>query len=114
MKNFKEMLDRDLDSTFYNLEEFAQLKRIRCDGIDKNIPVIFDSEETKDRNGRSAGGDHAEGIYGRYVVVRVRLSDLEKEPRQGMRFWIGNDLFKIANVLNEYNELIIDLERYDE
>lgn len=35
MKNFKEMLDKDLDSTFYNLEEFAQLKRVECDGIDK-------------------------------------------------------------------------------
>lgn len=111
MENFKQMLDRDLDSTFYNTNEFAQLKRIRCDGIDKNIPVIFDSEETKDRNGR---GDHAEGIYGRFVVIRVRLSDLGKEPRQGMRFYIGNDLFKITNILNEYNELIIDLERYDE
>ena len=47
MKNFKEMLDKDLDSTFYNLSEFAQLKRVKCDGIDKKIPVILDSEETK-------------------------------------------------------------------
>lgn len=111
MKNFKEMLDKDLDSTFYNLGEFAQLKRVKCDGTDKKIPVIFDSEETKDRN---SAGDHAEGIYGRFVVIRVRLKDLGKEPRQGMRFWIDNNLFKITNVLNEYNELIIDLERYDE
>ena len=37
MKNFKEMLDKDLDSTFYNTDEYAQLKRIRCDGIDKNL-----------------------------------------------------------------------------
>lgn len=111
MKNFKEMLDEDLDTTFFNTEEFAQVKQIRCDGIDKNIPVIFDSEETKDRN---SGTDHAEGISGKFVVIRVRLKDLGKEPRQGMRFWIGRDLFKITNVLNEYNELIIDLERFDE
>lgn len=111
MKNFKEMLDKDLDTTFFNTEEFARVKRIRYDEVDKNIPVIFDSEETKDRNG---GGDHAEGIYGKFVVVRVRLKDMGKEPRQGARLWIGSDLFKIANVLNEYNELIIDLERYDE
>lgn len=112
MKNFKEMLDKDLNSTFYNTKEFAQVKRIKFDGATLDIPIIFDSEETKDRNG--VGSDHAEGIYGKYVVVRVRLSDLGKEPSQGMRFWIGNDLFKITNVLNEYNELIIDLERYDE
>ena len=42
MKNFKEMLDKDLE-TFFNTEEFAELKRIRCDGIDRTIPVIFDS-----------------------------------------------------------------------
>lgn len=111
MKNFKEMLDKDLDSTFYNTEEFAQRKRIRCDGVNKEIPIIFDSEETKERSG---GGDHAEGIYGKYIVIRMRLSDIEKEPRQGMRLWIENDLFIITNVLNEYNELIIDLERFDE
>ncbi|MDD3488758.1 MAG: hypothetical protein PHR62_02600 [Paludibacter sp.] len=110
MNNFKEMLDKDLETTFYNTEEFAEVKRIKCDGVIKEIPVIFDSEETKDRN----GSDHAEGIYGKYIVIRVKLSDLGKEPRQGMRFYIGNDLFKITNALNEYNELIIDLERFDE
>lgn len=54
MKNFKEMLDRDLDTTFYNTKEFAQVKRIKYDGIIKNIPVIFDSEETKERNAQGA------------------------------------------------------------
>ncbi|WP_320917126.1 hypothetical protein [Enterocloster bolteae] len=112
MKNFKEMLDMDLKTTFYNTEEFAQVKRIKYDGIVKDIPVIFDSEETKDRNG--IGTDHAEGIYGKFVVVRIQLSDLGKEPRRGARFWIENELYTIANVLNEYNELIIDLERFDE
>lgn len=112
MKNFKEMLDMDLKTTFYNTEEFAQVKRIKYDGIVKDIPVIFDSEETKDRNG--IGTDHAEGIYGKFVVVRIQLSDLGKEPRRGARFWIENELYTIANVLDEYNELIIDLERFDE
>lgn len=37
-----------------------------------------------------------------------------KEPRQGARFYLENELFTVASVLNEYNELIIDLERFDE
>ena len=41
MKNFKEMLDKDLDRTFYNTEEFAELQRVRIDGIDRNVPVII-------------------------------------------------------------------------
>lgn len=113
MKNFKEMLDDDLNSTFYNLEEFAQLKRIKCGRIDKKIPVIFDSEETKKRQ-NLVSGDSAEGIYGRHIIICIRLSDMEKEPENGTRLWIDNNLFMITNVLNEYNELIIDLERFDE
>ena len=101
-----------MDVTFYNTEEFAQVKQVKYDGIIKNIPVIFDSEETKERN--AAGGGHAEGIYGRHTVIRARLSDMGKEPRQGARFYLENELFTVASVLNEYNELIIDLERFDE
>ena len=40
MKNFKEMLDRDLDTTFYNTEEFAQVKKVKYDGIVKNLSLI--------------------------------------------------------------------------
>jgi len=110
MKNFKEMLDKDLDTTFFNTGEFAEVKKIRCDGVVKSIPVIFDLENTKDRNGK----DNAEGIYQRITVIRVKLKDLGKEPREGMRFYIENELYKVAEVSNEYNELVIDLERFDE
>lgn len=48
------------------------------------------------------------------IVVRIRLSDLEKEPRQGMRMWIGSELYKISEVTTEYNELIIELVGEDE
>lgn len=113
MRNFKEMLDKDLDRTFYNTEEFAEVHRIRIDGIDRNIPVVFDSEEAEARR-QMLSGDHAQGIYQKLLVVRIRLSDLGKEPRQGMRMWIGNELFKISEVTTEYNELIIELVGEDE
>lgn len=114
MKNFKEMLDKDLDRTFYNTQEFARIKRVRCDGIgiDRNIPVIFDYEEAKERQ-KLVSGDNAEGISQKDMVIRVRLSDMEKEPESNMRFWVDKDLFMITDVRNEYNELIIGLKRYD-
>lgn len=114
MKNFKEMLDKDLETTFFNTKEFAEMHNIKCDGVVKNIPVIFDLEETKDRNNNSDNADNAEGIYQRYKVIRVQLKDMGKEPRQGMRLFIDSDLYIISAVDNQYNELIIDLERYDE
>ena len=110
MKNFKELLDMDLESTFYNTDEFAQIREVKIDGIKRKIPVIFDSEATEARNGK----DSAEGFYQRYIVIRVMLSSIEEEPRQGMRLWLDENLYVIVGVQNEYNELIIDLERYDE
>ena len=84
MKNFKEMLDKDLDRTFYNTEEFAELQRVRIDGIDRNVPVIFDSDAAEARR-QMLSGDHAQGIYQKLLVVRIRLSDLPcivGKPRQ--------------------------------
>lgn len=112
MKNFKEMLDRDLDSTFYNTAEFAEIHKIKYDGIEKNIPLIFDLEEAKERKITEA--DHGEGIHREITVVRSRLSDLTKKPRHGARFWIDSELFKVLSVEDVYNELIIELERFDE
>ena len=113
MRNFKEMLDKDLDRTFYNTEEFTEVHRIRIDGIDRNIPVVFDSEDAEARR-QMLSGDHAQGIYQKLIVIRIRLSDLEKEPRQGMRMWIDKELYKISEVTTEYNELIIELVGEDE
>lgn len=70
MKNFKEMLDKDLDRTFYNTEEFAELQRVRIDGIDRNVPVIFDSDAAEARR-QMLSGDHAQGIYQKLLVVRT-------------------------------------------
>lgn len=113
MKSFKEMLDEDLERTFYNTNEFAQIKRIKCGDFDKKIPVIFDNSESESRR-QLASGDNAQGIYKRDVVIRVKLSDLKEEPEYGMRFWVDGRLFKVKNVHSEYNELIIGLEGYDE
>ena len=84
------------------------MQRVRIDGIDRNVPVIFDSDAAEARR-QMLSGDHAQGIYQKLLVVRIRLSDLEKEPRQGMRMWIGSELYKISEVTTEYNELIIEL-----
>lgn len=113
MKNFKEMLDKDIDRTFYNTEEFAEMHRIRLAGISKDIPVILDSQEAEARR-KMLSGDHAQGIYQKLVVVRIRLSDLGETPSQGMRLWLDSDLYKISEVTSEYNEVIIELVGEDE
>lgn len=112
MKNFKEMLDKDLERTFYNTNEFAEIRKICYDGVEKKIPVVFDSDESKERS--IIASDHAEGIHTDITVVRIKLEDLRKEPRQRARFFIDDELYTVLGCRNEYNELIIELERFDE
>lgn len=47
---------------------------------------IFDSDAAEARR-QMLSGDHAQGIYQKLLVVRIRLSDLEKEPRQDLPFF---------------------------
>ena len=61
MKNFKEMLDNDLKTTFYNTKEFAETRKVKYDNIEKKIPVVTDLEETKER--QITVDDNAEGIH---------------------------------------------------
>ena len=67
MKNFKEMLDKDLDRTFYNTEEFAELQRVRIDGIDRNVPVIFDSDAAEARRQVLPHRQQTATIHQRYL-----------------------------------------------
>ena len=112
MKNFKEMLDKDLENTFYNTEEFAEIRRIKYDGVEKEMPVIFDLEEAKER--KITAADNAEGIHREITVIRIKLSDMKREPRQGARFFIDGELYNVREAQTVYNELIVELERFDE
>lgn len=110
--NFKEMLDKDLDTTFFNTAEFAEVHRVKYGEYDKKIPLVFDLEEQKER--KVTAQDNAEGIHTEISVIRVKLSDLPREPRQGARLFIDGELFTVRTCDNQYNELIIELERFDE
>lgn len=112
MKNFKEMMDRDLDRTFYNTKEFAETHKIKCYGIEREIPVIFDTDNSGAR--KVTADDNAEGIHVDTVVIRVKLSSLPQPPGQGARLWIDGGLYEILGCQRAYNEYIITLERFDE
>lgn len=112
MKNFKEIMDEDLEA-LYNTEEFAVVKRIKCNGIEKSIPVIC-GDDGEEKRKALASEDHAEGISRRQTDIRIRLKDLGEEPKQGARFWMDEELFIVSEVKNEYNELILTLERFDQ
>lgn len=110
--NFKNLLDKDLDTTFYNSGEFAEIRKIRYDGKNFKIPVVFDLEEDKER--KITANDNAEGIHQNITTIRIKLKDFKKEPRNGARFFIDDDLYIVIDCKTVYNELVVSLERFDE
>lgn len=112
MANFKKMLDRDLDRTFYNTKEFAELHKVKLYGVERKIPVIFDTDSSSAR--KITADDNAEGIHLDTVVIRVKLSSLPQPPGQGADMWIDGEMYNVLGCQKAYNELLITLEGYDE
>lgn len=112
MKNFKELLWRDLKNTFYRTDEFAEERTIEYDGKIKKIPVIFDYEAAEDRE--ITIKDKAEGLYKVDVIIRVQLEDMGETPRKGKSLYIDDDSYTVQKVTTEYGEIILELESIDE
>lgn len=110
--NFKELLDKDLETTIYNTKEFAEKHTIKYGDFEIQIPILFDLQKQKER--KLTAKDNAEGIHIETEVIRLKLSDIKRIPRQGARFWIDNEMYIVSASTLEYNEVIIDLERFDE
>lgn len=106
---FRELLQKDLDGTFYNTEEFAEEKGIKYDGEEYHIPAILDLEEMKEYAEKS----HAEGIHKEVTVLRVRSCDMP-EPRVEARMRVNQELFNVENCREEFGEYVITLARYSE
>lgn len=90
---FKEQLERDLDNTLCNLDEFAELHRI--DG--KEIPVVVDNETLLQLNlGKTA---YSDGIFIDSIMFFVQKKYLENEPVIGQIMEFDNIAYPVDNVL---------------
>lgn len=106
------MLQKDLKSTFYRTDEFAEKRMIEYNGKIKKIPVIFDHEAIEDR--KISVKDKAEGLYKIDIIIRLQLEDMGETPRKGKSLYIDDDCYKIKAVTCEYGEIILELECIDE
>ena len=65
---FKQVMDRDVDETFLNVAEFADLHNI--DG--NNVPALIDDMENIEREKRMKS--NMDGIHARQVLLYVKAS----------------------------------------
>ncbi len=112
MSGFKDQIARDIATVFHNTEEFADTMDVEYNDEFYSIPVIVDSEISKDRT--KTAKDNSEGIYVVDITVFIAFEDLGIVPRKETEIKIGGVEYRIVNVAFNAGEITLDLEMLDE
>jgi hypothetical protein len=107
MSVFKDIVKRDVLTTFLNLDEFGEKHSI--DG--NNLVLVFDDVElVKREQGRVITQDYVDGIYKDRKMFYVNADDLETKPRIGRILLIDNRAYRVTDVTEESGILTITVE----
>ena len=113
--NFKQQVERDVERTFSNLDEFADMtvfhynkKRFKC-------PVVLDRDVMQDRDIDRRRSDNAQGIFVCDLRMFVALKHIKTVPRKNMVIEFENgESYRVMTSDNQMGQVVIDLEAYDE
>ena len=118
MTPFREQFLDDIYNVFLNLDEFADLRTIRYDGIAyQDIPVVLEGPVSEER--KRLADDHIYGLHLVTAVLHCAQKDLGgKLPKQGTLLEINNQeggggffrKFYVAAAASEMGMLRIELE----
>lgn len=94
MKGFKDYVQSDVSSVFFNQQEFADTHNI--DG--KDIPVVIDADTSKEENvnGGSMYATHS-GVMLSEFAIFVRTADIEK-PVISQHIFLDNARYIVTDV----------------
>lgn len=122
MSGFKDMVARDTQAVFLNLDEFAEKRTIKYDGATyEDILIVLAGLKEQDR--RQLVSDHAQGLYLVSSVLHCAIDDLGgNQPEKGQRIKINDEEggggffreFYIASSVCEMGMLRVELEAIDE
>ena len=103
MRSFKDQLEKDFDSTFFNVNEFAELHNI--DG--KEVPVVVDNDTLLALNlGKNADSD---GIFEDAKLFFILKKYLDSEPVIGQIMDFDGESYPIGNILEDFGGYTIIL-----
>lgn len=125
MRNFKAQLDRDIKDTFLNLNEFADIERIRYwnegEGrppVELHIPVVIEEEgdNTKTWNVQESYQLKNEPIITQKgITMYAALEDFGQIPKRHRRIQIGKSKpMEISSVHREAGVLVIKMRYLEE
>lgn len=101
--SFHDMVRKDLDRVFFNLEEFAELHVIN--GFE--MPCVIDRDENTDATVRSVMG-----VYASAIELRVRASDLKRLPKEGEPLSLDGQTYFVAEASSEMGLYVIVLQAH--
>ena len=112
MPGFKAQIKRDIAAVFLNTDEHADKAKVKYNGKQYNIPVIFDSDSNKDRVRTMR--DNADGVFIADMTVYISFYDLKILPRKETRISIDGIVYMIMRAGFDAGIITLDLEVLDE
>ena len=102
--NFKDIIQRDIDEVFFNLEEFSDTHTI--DGVE--MPAMIDDMEHIEREKKMKS--NMDGIHARQILLYVKASEFGALPAQSRILNLDNRKYVILDAVDEGGVYTITLE----
>lgn len=93
--SFKELLEQDVKNVFLNPEEFGEVHTVNG----KEMAIVIDNYELQERQGQT--GHPKDGSYMKQKLVYVAASDFGPLPKQGVRFRINKEEYRVIDAARE-------------
>ena len=123
--SFKESVADDNMRVFINLDEFAERRHVKYDGVTyRDVPMVLSHVKQKDRPLIVGNANHMQGLHVITETAHIALEDLQGVVPENGRYMSISDGFaanaeffqryKVHTCDLEMGMLIIGLEAYDE
>ena len=93
--SLKDILQEDLNSVFFDLDEFAETHLVN--GVEMNI--IIDSNELGER--KATSGKHYDGAYSSIMLMYVKAEEYGAKPKVGSMIVLDQKHYKVTDVVDE-------------
>lgn len=103
-KSFKEVMKADVDSTFMNLDEFADMHTV--DG--KEIPILVDDNEIIEREKKMKS--NMDGVYVKQKLIYVKAGDFGALPAIGRQIMFDGRGYLVTDSTDEQGIYAITME----
>lgn len=103
-KSFKEVMKDDVNNTFMNVDEFADMHTV--DG--KEIPVLVDDNEIIEREKKMKS--NMDGVYVKQKLIYVKADDFGPLPAIGRQIVFDRKRYMVTDSTDEGGVYTITME----